>query len=185
MPDPREVFVIHGRDEQARLALWRFLQAIDLHPLDWEEVVERTGRGIPHMTEVLAKAFEENQAAIVLCTPDDGAILHEELRGRREQPYEIELTGQVRPNVLLEMGMALALQPERTVIVEIGDLRPVSDIAGINVIRFNGTAESLNKIAGRLELVGCAVNRKGTDWLDTAPFENLRAYQRSFKPPSE
>jgi predicted nucleotide-binding protein len=32
MPDARDVFVIHGRDEQARKALWSFLQAIDLHP---------------------------------------------------------------------------------------------------------------------------------------------------------
>ena len=181
VPDPREVFVIHGRDEQARLALWRFLQALDLHPLAWEEIVRRTGTAVPYMGEVLFKAFEENQAAVVLCTPDDGALLHEDLRGARDPAYEKKLTGQVRPNVLIEMGMALALQPERTVIIEIGDLRPASDVAGRNVIHFNGRAESLLKIAQRLEVVGCAVNRNGTDWLNTAPFENLDAYRRTFR----
>ncbi len=183
VPDPREVFVIHGRDEQARRALWRFLQAIDLHPLDWEEIVRRTGHPIPYMGEVLARAFEENQAAIVLCTPDDGALLHEDLRGEREPAYETELTGQVRPNVLIEMGMALGIQPERTVIIEVGRLRPASDVAGRNVVRFNGTVESLLQIAQRLEVAGCAVNRDGTDWMDTTAFENLDAYQRTFHVP--
>jgi len=49
------------------------------------------------------------------------------------------------------------------------------------VIHFNGRAESLLKIAQRLEVVGCAVNRNGTDWLNTAPFENLDAYRRTFR----
>ena len=180
-PNPRDVFVVHGRDEQARLALWRFLRAIDLHPLDWEEVVQRTADGAPYIGAVLAKAFEANQAAIVLCTPDDGALLHPELRQPREPAYETELTGQVRPNVLIEMGMALAVQPRRTVIVEIGDLRPASDVAGRNMIRFDGQVGSLQAIARRLQVIGCQVNLGGTDWLDTKPFENLDAYRRSFR----
>src|SRR3954471_15532551 len=96
IPAPVEVFVVRGRDEQARLALWRFLRALDLRPLDWEEVVRRSGSGIPYMGEVLATAFEQNQAAVVLCTPDDGALLHPGLRGAHEPAYETELTGQVR-----------------------------------------------------------------------------------------
>ncbi|GAB3855978.1 TIR domain-containing protein [Dactylosporangium cerinum] len=180
--DPREVFVVHGRDEPARVALWRFLQALDLHPLDWEEIVRRTGRSVPYLGQVLAEAFAANQAAVVLCTPDDGALLHPDLRGDREPRHETELTGQVRPNVLIEMGMALALQPDRTVIIEIGDLRPASDLAGLNVVRFDGTPKSLLKIAQRLEVAGCAVNRSGTDWLDTTPFEKLDAYRRTFRP---
>ncbi|MFY1659698.1 nucleotide-binding protein [Micromonospora sp. WMMD1274] len=184
MPNPREVFVIHGRDEQARRALWRFLQALDLHPLDWEEIVRRTGTGVPYMGEVLARAFEENQAAVVLCTPDDGALLHHDLRSEHEPAYETGLTGQPRQNVLIEMGMALAVQPRRTVIIEIGTLRPASDTTGRNVIRFDGSTPSLQKIAGRLEGAGCAVNRDGTDWLDTEPFSRLDAYRRSFTPRS-
>ncbi|SDT17286.1 CATRA conflict system CASPASE/TPR repeat-associated protein [Actinoplanes derwentensis] len=180
MPDPRHVFVIHGRDEQARSALWTFLQAIDLHPLDWEEVVQRTGAPSPYMGEVLAKAFESNQAAIVLMTPDDGALLHESLRNRGDRDFEGKLTGQVRPNVLLEAGMALAVQRDRTIIIEIGDLRPVSDLAGINTIHFNGTVASLHKIAQRLRGAGCAVNTDGTDWLDATRFTDLDAYDRKF-----
>ncbi|GAA3934315.1 CATRA conflict system CASPASE/TPR repeat-associated protein [Actinoplanes auranticolor] len=183
MPDPRDVFVIHGRDDEARRALWTFLQAIDLHPLDWEEVVQRTGTPTPSIGQILRKAFEHNQAAIVLLTPDDGASLHPSLRGHDEPAYETEVTGQARPNVLLEAGMALGLQPERTVIVEIGKLRPVSDMAGLNVVRFNGTVESLNKIAVRLAGAGCSVNTRGSDWLNVSRFEKLTAYTRTFNRP--
>ncbi|MEV6635079.1 nucleotide-binding protein [Actinoplanes sp. NPDC051470] len=180
MPNPRDVFVIHGRDSEARRALWTFLRAIDLHPLDWEEIVRKTGCTVPYTGEVLREAFQQNQAAIVLMTPDDGAYLHPDLRGNGEPPYEVTTTGQPRPNVLLEAGMALALQPERTLIIEIGALRPASDIAGLNVIRFNGRVQSLHSIAKRLEAAGCAVNTDGTDWLDVSRFEKLAAYTRSY-----
>ncbi|NJC13101.1 putative nucleotide-binding protein [Micromonospora profundi] len=180
MPNPRDVFVIHGRDDQARRALWSFLQAIDLHPLDWEEIVQETGRPSPYMGEVLEKAFHTNQAAVVLMTPDDGAILHESLRDKSDRAFESQLTGQVRPNVLLEAGMALGLQRDRTVVIEIGMLRSISDLAGINTIHFDGTVVSLHKIAQRLRAAGCAVNTTGTDWLDVSRFKDLAAYDRTF-----
>ncbi|GAB1641551.1 CATRA conflict system CASPASE/TPR repeat-associated protein [Krasilnikovia sp. MM14-A1259] len=180
VPNTRDVFVIHGRDDQARRALWTFLQSIDLHPLDWEEIVQRTGKPSPYMGEVLREAFERNQAAVVLLTPDDGASLHPSLQGADEPAYETVVTGQARPNVLVEAGMALGLQHERTVVIEIGRLRPVSDMAGINVVRFNGTVESLKKIVNRLTAAGCAANTQGTDWLDVSRFKDLAAYTRSF-----
>ncbi|MBL7258100.1 TIR domain-containing protein [Paractinoplanes lichenicola] len=180
MPDARDVFVVHGRDDQARKALWAFLQALDLRPLDWEQVRSRTGKPTPYMGEILREGFATNQAAVVLMTPDDGAFLHPSLQGTDEPTYETEATGQPRPNVLIEAGMALALQPERTVIIEIGRLRPASDMAGLNTVHFNGTPESLNKIAGRLRSAGCAVDTTGTDWLDVTRFQNLAAYTRKF-----
>jgi predicted nucleotide-binding protein len=182
VPSPREVFVIHGRDEQARKALWGFLQAIDLHPLDWEEIVARTGNPLPFLGDVLAEAFRDIQAAVVLATPDDGASLHEDLRGRYEPEYERNVTGQARPNVLFEAGMAMALHPARTIMIEIGQLRPFSDVGGKNVIRFDGTTKSLHLIAQRLRVAECAVNTTGTDWLDTDRFAGLAAYHRSFGP---
>lgn len=180
MPDGRHVFVIHGRDEQARRAVWSFLQDLDLRPLDWEEHVQRTDKPLPYLGEVLDTAFEHNQAAVVLMTPDDGASLHAGLREPGEPPHETVVTGQARPNVLFEAGMALGRQPERTVIIEIGRLRPFSDLGGRNVIRFDGTAKSLNKIVARLRVAGCAVNTTGTDWLDASRFAGLAAYSRTF-----
>ena len=35
--DTRTVFVVHGRNERAREAMFEFLRAIGLHPLEWSE----------------------------------------------------------------------------------------------------------------------------------------------------
>jgi predicted nucleotide-binding protein len=177
-PNPRSVFVIHGRDEEARRALWGFLRALDLLPRDWEEIVRSTGGTAPFLGDVVAEAFRGIQAAVVLLTPDDAASLHPNLHDAHEPDYETKPTGQARPNVLFEAGMALALHPNRTVIIEIGHLRPFSDLGGRNVIRFDGTPKALQKIAQRLITAECAVNTGGTDWLDASRFTGLDAYTR-------
>jgi predicted nucleotide-binding protein len=77
---------------------------------------------------------------------------------------------QPRPNVLLEGGMALGLFPDRTVIVELGTLRPVSDIGERHVIRMNDTGERRHELAQRLQTAGCEVNMTGTDWYKAVAF---------------
>ena len=47
--DTRNIFVVHGRNEAARDALFAFLRAIGLHPLEWSEAVQATG-GYPSYT---------------------------------------------------------------------------------------------------------------------------------------
>jgi CAP12/Pycsar effector protein, TIR domain len=77
----------------------------------------------------------------------------------------VELTGQARPNVLLEAGLALAYNPQRTVLVEVGRLRPFSDVAGGLVIRMSNDAATRNALASRLRQAGCAVRTERDDWL--------------------
>lgn len=168
--DSRAVFIVHGRNNAARVALFMFLRAVGLHPLEWSEIVKATGKASPYIGEVLEKGFEIAQAVVVLMTPDDEAILREQYRGSHEPPYEVELTPQPRPNVLLEAGMALGLRPDRTVIVELGRLRPVSDIGGRHVVRLDDTVERRHELAQRLQTAGCAVNLSGTDWCKAGTF---------------
>lgn len=168
--DSRKVFVVHGRNNEAREALYTFLRAIGLHPLEWSEIVKATGKASPYIGEVLEKGFEIAQAVIVLMTPDDNARLREQYRGPSEPVHETQLTPQPRPNVLLEAGMALGLFPERTVIVELGRLRPVSDIGGRHIIRMNDTAERRHELAQRLETAGCQVTITGIDWYKAGTF---------------
>lgn len=174
----RSVFVVHGRDDQVRREMYELLRRLDLRPKEWEDLVRATGQPSPFLGDVVAGAPAQAQAALVLLTPDDVVTLHPDLRGHSEPDYETAPVCQPRPNVLIELGMVLMAYPERTLIVEVGGLRPIADIAGRNVIRFDGSETALGKIVERLKLAGCAVNDTGSDWRHTYPFQHLSAYHR-------
>ena len=167
----RDVFVVHGRNTEARDALFEFLRAIDLHPLEWSEAVRATGKPSPYIGEILDAAFSRAHAVVVLFTPDDEARLREQFRIDSDLLHETQLTGQARPNVLFEAGMAMGRSQDRTVLVELGDLRPFSDVAGRHAIRLANNSQRRQELAQRLEAAGCPVNLQGTDWHTAGDFE--------------
>ena len=171
----RDVFVVHGRNAAARDALFDLLRAIDLHPLEWSEAVQRTGKASPYIGEILDAAFGHAHAVVVLLTPDDEARLKPQFAHPNDPPHETQLTGQARPNVLFEAGMAMARSQDRTVLVELGSLRTFSDIAGRHAIRLDNSSQRRQELAQRLELAGCPVNRDGTAWHDAGDFESALA----------
>lgn len=160
--DPRSVFVIHGRNEPARKGLFEFLRAIGLLPIEWAEAISMTGSASPYIGDVLDAAFDRAQAVVVLQTPDDVAHLHESLT----YPGDPETTPQMqpRPNVLYEAGMAMGRSPERTVIVELGQVKVFSDIHGRHAVRLDNSLAKRQDLASRLRNAGCDVNLSGTDW---------------------
>ncbi|MBS0264202.1 MAG: nucleotide-binding protein [Planctomycetes bacterium] len=167
-PDPRNVFVVHGRNHKAVIALRDFLRRIGLNPLEWPDVVAATGKGSPYIGEVLEIGFQMARAIVVLMTGDDEAQLRIGLRGKEEPRFETELTPQPRPNVLIEAGMALGIDAKRTILVELGELRQVSDLLGRHSIRMNDTPEKRKELANRLQTAGCSVNLLGDDWIRNA-----------------
>lgn len=177
----RRVFVIHGRDEGLRACMFDFLRSLDLKPLEWEALVAASGSTVPFLGDVVQRALALAWAAVVLLTPDDVVYLHPELHGRGEPAFEVAEACQPRPNVLIELGMVLTAYPERAIIVEFGSLRPIADLAGRNVIRFDGSAITLGKLAERLKSAGCTADTQGSDWRNTRRFEDLDAYDR--RPP--
>jgi predicted nucleotide-binding protein len=162
--DPTKVMVVHGRDDDARRAMFGFLEAIGLVPLEWGELVAETGSAAPYIGQVLKNAFETAKAVVVLFTPDDEAWLKEAFHRPDDPPDEIQPTPQARPNVLFEAGMALGVHPDRTVLVELAKLRPFSDIYGRHVVRIDHTDKPLREIAKRLKTAGCAVDESKVDW---------------------
>jgi predicted nucleotide-binding protein len=162
--DDRSVMVVHGRNSDARDAMFAFLRALDLRPQEWGSLITLTGNAAPFIGDILEEAFNSAAAVVVLLTPDDEARLREQWRGKNEPAYETELTPQPRPNVLFEAGMALASHPKRTVLVQLGELRPFSDVYGRHVVRLDGTEKPLRDIARRLHAAGCAVDMSGDDW---------------------
>lgn len=168
--NPREVFVVFGRNYEVHDAMFDFLRSIDLVPKDFDEYLTSVKEGNPYIGKVLDKAFEEAQAILVLITPDDEGRLIETYRKADDAPYEKEPTPQGRLNVIFEAGMAMGRCPNRTIFVEIGKVRPFSDIAGRHMLRFKDTPENRIDLAEKLAGAGCAVKREGKGWLKAGKF---------------
>lgn len=161
-PDPRKVLVIHGRNDTARAALFAFLRSLSLQPIEWSQAVAQTQKGSPYNGEVLDALFGMAQGVVVFQTPDDISYLHPSLT--HEGDIDADPQPQPRPNVLFEAGMAMGRAPERTIFVEFGRIRAMSDVHGRNVVRLDGSIAKRQDLAGRLRTAGCAVDTDGYDW---------------------
>jgi predicted nucleotide-binding protein len=153
--DVRNVFVVHGRDLARKRRMFELLRAVGLNPLDWEEMIRKMRSSSPYIGEVISYGLSVAQSIVVLMTGDDLAKLKEEFC---ENPSEGKLAPQARPNVLVEMGMALAIDRNRTIIAEYGQLRGVSDIHGLNTVRVAGDIEQTKRLLNRLEAAGHTIN---------------------------
>ncbi|MBF6087191.1 TIR domain-containing protein [Nocardia cyriacigeorgica] len=163
--DPRTVFVIYGRNRDARQEVFTFLRTIGLRPLEWDQAVELTGQGSPYVGDVLTAGLKAAQAIIVLQTPDDVVYLDGDFCDPNDpNDPEGEPQGQPRPNVFFEAGMAMGVSPDRTVIVEFGPIKKFSDISGRNVVRLDDTITRRQALANRLRIAGCEVDLTGDDW---------------------
>ena len=171
----RRVFVVHGRNEAARDAAYAFIRSIGLEPVEWSNAVSATGKATPYIGEILDTAFSRAHAVLVLFTPDDEARLRDPLQAKGDPLHETELTGQARPNVLFEAGMAMGRSPDRTILVEFGKLRPFTDIAGLHVIRMDDSTQRRQELAQRLVSAGCPVELDGTDWHKAGDFSAVIA----------
>lgn len=169
--DQRTVFVVYGRHTKALDAMVAFLSSIGLQPLEWSHLVRLTGKGSPYVGEVLDAGFRRATAAVVLFTPDDEVRLRAQFWSLNEPMYETTLTGQARPNVIFEAGMALGIAPDRTILVEFGTLRPISDLSGRHVIRINNMEQRRRELAERLETAGCIVDLSDSGWKVAGDFD--------------
>jgi predicted nucleotide-binding protein len=168
----RRVFVVHGRNEKARKALFSFLRALGLEPIEWEEAISYTGLGSPYTGDILDRAFQKAQAVIVLLTGDDISKLSFQYLKAEDPAYERDFTPQPRPNVLFEAGLAFGRHPDRTILVELGPNRPFSDIAGRHTVKLGNAANIRQELAARLRTAGCPVKIEGrTDWLSEGDFD--------------
>lgn len=169
--NPRSVFVVHGRNDFLRNSMFDLLRSINLEPIEWNRAVELTGHGSPYIGQILDAAFDDAQAIVVLLTPDEVAYLQPRYGSGDDDP-EIQPAAQARPNVLFEAGMALGRDAKRTVMVEVGEVRPFSDVAGRHVVRLNNTTTSREALAQRLQTAGCEVDLRGTDWHTAGDFSS-------------
>jgi len=161
------VFLVHGRDADLRDSMYEFLGALGLRPLEWGHAIRaaRGPGGNPYVNDAVTKVLEQAQAIVVLLSPDDEAKLKDQFVGKHERLTEGKLRGQARPNVLFETGIAIGTHHRKTLIVQVGDVKPFSDIGGMHILRLSNSDASRNEFANRLEDLGCRVDRSGDAWL--------------------
>lgn len=170
--DETAVFVVHGRNLALRDSMFEFLRSIGLKPIEWPQAVSATGKATPYIGEVLDAAFRMAQAIIVLMTPDDEGRLVARFQSASDPNFEKELTLQCRLNVIFEAGLAMGRDQDRTILVEVGTLRPFSDIGGRYVIRMDDSPQKRHELAVRLQNAGCKVDiLSGQQWLTCGNFK--------------
>jgi predicted nucleotide-binding protein len=168
--DMRSVFLVHGRDRRAAKAMREFLRSLDLQVIEWEHAIGLTGQATPYVGDVVLAGMRLADAVVVMSTPDDLVWLRSDLLNEEDPAHEKQILGQARPNVIYEAGIADALDRTRTVLVEVGSVKSLSDLGGRAVVRFDGKAGSRHKLVNRLRKAGLQVNITGEDWLDTGDF---------------
>ncbi len=114
----REVFIIHGRDKEAKETVARFLTRLDLTPVILHEQ--------PNQGRTIIEKFEQHAQAgfaVALLTPDDVGALESD---------EKNLKPRARQNVVFELGYFLGrLGRERVCALTKGDIELPSDYDGV------------------------------------------------------
>jgi predicted nucleotide-binding protein len=165
----RAVFVVYGRNAEARRALFAFLRSIGLSPIEWPQALTATGKASPYIGEVIETGLSIAHAVVVLWTPDEIACLRPEYADGGDDP-DVEPSTQARPNVMFEAGFALGRAPDRVVLVELGRVRHFSDVVGRHTVHLGNSIASRQELATRLRTAGCAVDLSGTDWHTAGDF---------------
>lgn len=164
------VFVVHGRDIALRKSMFDFLRSLGLNPMEWEQAVDQAKGNNPDVGSIIETAMARVQAVVVMFSPDEIAHLKEQFWGADDKHGDGKPAAQARPNVIFEAGLALGAHPEKTIIVQVGKVRPFSDIAGKHLVKLSDAVSSRNDLANRLAKIGCDVNRVGSDWMTAGTF---------------
>jgi predicted nucleotide-binding protein len=169
-PKDNSVFVIGGRDIALTESMFAFLSALGCKPIEFHQAVARVkGTGNPFVGQVLDDAFEKVQALVVLFSPDDEAKLKDQFLKPSEVTTEGRYRGQARPNVIFEAGMAMGRHEEKTIMVQVGEIKGFSDLAGRHMVRLDDTFASRNDFVQRLSKY-CRVDTSGTRWTTVGRF---------------
>ena len=116
--DTKEVFIVHGRDDEAKETVARFLDRLGLSPVILHEQ--------PNQGRTIIEKFEQHAHvgfALALLTPDDLGALQENKN---------ILKPRARQNVIFEFGYFIGrLGRERVCALTKGDIEIPSDYEGV------------------------------------------------------
>jgi predicted nucleotide-binding protein len=170
------VIVCHGRDEEVRKDIFRYLRGLDLLPIPWPKAILETKSGSPSISEILDALYADGAAVVVVMTPDDRVTLAVHLQKSGDAPFEGVAVGQARPNVFIEAGLAIArFGYERTVLVQVGKVKVPTDLDK-HATRLTNSRESRHELMIKLKAAGCDVDLDSSEWLTEGDFEREELY---------
>ena len=180
--DPRKVFLVHGRNAAAETAMREFLYALDLDVMGWTDAANEARGKVnrqPYTLEIVTAGLQAARAVVVLFTPDDLVRLDPRVSPSRET----DLTGQARPNVILEAGMILGMAEHKALFVRIGNQRSISDIDGINFVNISNSVDRREDLVSRLRVgLGLPVTHRVQRWLNAGDFDAAMNYLSEPRP---
>jgi len=167
------IFVVHGRDIQLNTDIFAFLRAIGLNPLEWSQAIKSAKGANPHVDDVIYGAMEKVWGVLVMFSPDEEARLKRKFCSPLDKKKGLnKLDGQARPNVIFEAGLALGAHSKKTLLVQVGSVRDISDIAGKHLVHLSNSAASRKELVQRLTTkLNFKVDTTGTDWLTIGNFD--------------
>jgi predicted nucleotide-binding protein len=167
------IFVVHGRDAELNADMFAFLRAIGLNPLEWSQAIKAAKGANPHVDDVINNAMDRVQGVLVMFSPDEDARLKPKFSTPMDKKKGLsKLDGQARPNVIFEAGLALGAHSTKTLLVQVGDMRDISDIAGKHLLHLSNDPSSRKEVAQRLQSkLKFKVDTTGNDWLKTGNFD--------------
>lgn len=170
-PNPRAVFIIHGRNLEAKNQLGIFLRSCGLMPLNFDDLRASMG-GTPTISDIIDRGMTEAQGVIALFTEDEFASLRPQFRSARDRPDDLN-RWQARPNVIFEAGIAFGRDRSRVVFVLLGNPALFSDVAGVHVLHPTNDPKGDRKILRETlrKGMGCEVE-DSTAWLDQGDLES-------------
>ena len=120
--EPGGVFVVHGRNMQAANAVFQLVESMGIETRSLRSIEEEF-KTSNSLWQTIYIGIQLAEAVIVLLTPDDEAQLTGEL-GQSEPRM------QARPNVFLELGLALGICPEKTILLNVPPSCMPTDLLG-------------------------------------------------------
>ncbi len=140
-----QIFIIHGRDNETKETVARFLEHLDLKPIILHEQSNQ-GRTIIEKFEQYAQVG----FAVALLTPDDVGALQEDRRS---------LKPRARQNVIFEFGYFIGrLGRERVCALTKGDIEIPSDYEGVIYIPLDDSEGWKMKLVKEFKNAGLAVD---------------------------
>lgn len=166
------IFVVHGRNLQLRDDMYALLRALGLTPIEWAKAINDAKGANPNVGQVIDNALKKAQGILVLLSPDEDAKLKRRFASAKDVKNRLTiLEGQPRPNVIFEAGIALGLHPDKTLLVQVGDIRDISDIAGKHMLHFDGSPASRNELVRRLTKLKFHIDTINDTWIAVGKFK--------------